>query len=79
MARKPLKGSPNTEAAYRGDLVAISAQLATDVDTDAQGLRLGQVTAKSLRRAFAAYSDNQRDPPALPRLGPLGTSSLGSP
>ncbi len=57
VARKPLKGSPHTEAAYRGDLAAISAQLAADAGTDAQELRLGQVTAKSLRRAFATYSD----------------------
>jgi integrase/recombinase XerC len=53
VARKPLRGSPHTEAGYRGDLVAISAHLAADVSTEAQGLRLGKVTPKSLRRAFA--------------------------
>ena len=58
VARKPLKGSPHTEAAYRGDLVAISAHLAVDVGTEASELRLGQVTAKGLRRAFATYADN---------------------
>ncbi len=58
VARKPLKGSPHTEAAYRGDLAAISAHLAADLGTEPEELRLGQVTAKSLRRAFAAYSDN---------------------
>jgi hypothetical protein len=58
VARKPLKGSPHTEAAYRGDLATISAQLAADLGIDAGELRLGQVTAKSLRRAFAAYSDS---------------------
>ena len=57
VARKPLKGSPHTEAAYRGDLVAISAQLAADAATDAHELRLGQLTPKSLRLAFATYSD----------------------
>jgi hypothetical protein len=34
VARKPLKGSPHTEAAYRGDLAAISAQLAADLGTE---------------------------------------------
>ena len=58
VARKPLKGSPHTEAAYRSDLAAISAQLAADLGTEPEELRLGQVTAKSLRRAFAAYSDS---------------------
>ncbi len=58
VARKPLKGSPHTEAAYRGDLAAISAQLATGAGTVPNELRLSQVTAKSLRRAFAAYSDS---------------------
>jgi site-specific recombinase XerC len=58
VARKPLKGSPHTEAAYRGDLAAISAWLAADLGTEPGELRLGQVTAKSLRRAFAAYSDS---------------------
>ena len=57
VARKPLKGSPHTEAAYRGDLAAISAQSAADAGNRAQELRLGQVTAKSLRLAFATYSD----------------------
>jgi hypothetical protein len=28
VAREPLEGSPHTEAAYRGDLATISAQLA---------------------------------------------------
>ena len=58
VARKPLKGSPHTEAAYRSDLAAISACLAADLGTEPDELRLGQLTAKSLRRAFAAYSDN---------------------
>jgi site-specific recombinase XerD len=58
VARKPLKGSPHTEAAYRGDLAAISAQLAADLGTETEQLRLGQVTARSLRRAFATYSDS---------------------
>ena len=58
VARKPLKGSPHTEAAYRSDLAAISARLAAELGTERDELRLGQLTAKSLRRAFAAYSDN---------------------
>jgi site-specific recombinase XerD len=58
VARKPLKGSPHTEAAYRSDLAAISAQLAASSGTVPNELRLGQVTAKSLRRAFAVYSDS---------------------
>ncbi len=37
--RKPLKGSSHTEGAYRGDLVAISAQLAGDVGIEAAGSR----------------------------------------
>ena len=56
VARKPLKGSPHTEAAYRGDLAAISALLAEGLGTEAQELRLGQLSARALRRAFAAYS-----------------------
>jgi integrase/recombinase XerD len=56
--RKPLKGSRHTEAAYRSDLVVISAELAAAAGTEPGQLRLGQVTAKSLRRAFAHYSDN---------------------
>jgi site-specific recombinase XerD len=58
VARKPLKGSPHTEAAYRGDLAAVAAQLAAGSETVPDELRLGQVTAKALRRAFAAYSDS---------------------
>ena len=58
VARKPLKGSPHTEAAYRGDLAAISALLGAALGTGPEELRLGQVTAKSLRLAFAAYSDS---------------------
>jgi site-specific recombinase XerC len=58
VARKPLKGSPHTEAAYRSDLAAISARLAADLGTEQDELRLGQLTAKSLRRAFGAYSDS---------------------
>ncbi len=58
IARKPLKGSPHTEAAYRADLAAISAHLVAIAGADVDELRLGQVTAKSLRRAFAAYADN---------------------
>lgn len=57
VARKPLKGSPHTEAAYRGDLAVISALLAEELGTEAQDLRLGQLSAKALCRAFAAYSD----------------------
>jgi len=56
VARKPLKGSPHTEAAYRSDLAAISAHLAAHLGTEPGELRLGQVTAKILRRAFAPYS-----------------------
>jgi integrase/recombinase XerD len=58
VARKPLKGSPHTEAAYRGDLAGISAQIAAALGTAPDELHLGQVTAKSLRRAFATYSDS---------------------
>ena len=58
VARKPLKGSPHTEAAYRGDLAAISVHLAVELGTEPGELRLGQVTAKNLRRAFASYSDS---------------------
>jgi hypothetical protein len=42
VARKPLKGSPHTEAAYRSDLAAISACLAADLGTEPDELRLGQ-------------------------------------
>jgi site-specific recombinase XerC len=58
VARKPLKGSPHTEAAYRSDLAAISAHLAAGLGTEPDELHLAQVTARSLRRAFAAYSDS---------------------
>jgi integrase/recombinase XerD len=55
---RPLKGSPHTEAAYRGDLATISAELAADLGIDTGELRLAQVTAKSLRGAFATYWDS---------------------
>ena len=51
------EGLAPPEAAYRSDLAAISTQLAVDLGTEPDELRLGQVTAKSLRRAFAAFSD----------------------
>ena len=57
VARKPLKGSPHTEAAYRRDLAGVSAHLAAELGTAPGELRLGQLDAKVLRRGFAAFSD----------------------
>jgi hypothetical protein len=44
IARKPLKGSSHTEAAYRGDLATISAQLAADLGRGRKSCAWGQVT-----------------------------------
>ena len=56
VARKPLKGSPHTEAAYRADLAGVSAHLAAELGATPAELRLCQVDAKALRRAFASFS-----------------------
>ena len=57
VARKPIKGSPHTEAAYRRDLLGVLAHLTTELGTETTKLRLGQLTAKALRRAFASLSE----------------------
>jgi integrase/recombinase XerD len=59
VARKPLKGSPHTEAAYRADLAGVSAHVAALLGTGAGEMRLGQLDAKVLRRAFASYSEGR--------------------
>jgi site-specific recombinase XerC len=57
VARKPLKGSPHTEAAYRADLAGVSAHLAACLGTEPNQLVLGQLDAKVLRAAFASFSE----------------------
>lgn len=57
LARKPKKGSPHTKRAYRNDLDAIAALLAEATGKPVAALTLDDVHARSLRRAFAAYSD----------------------
>jgi integrase/recombinase XerD len=57
VARKPLKGSPHTEAAYRRDLAGVSAHLAAGLGVGPGELVLGQLDAKALRRAFASFSE----------------------
>jgi integrase/recombinase XerD len=57
VARKPLKGSPHTEAAYRADLAGVSAHIAACLGTEPGELVLGQVDAKVLRAAFASFSE----------------------
>ena len=57
VARKPIKGSPHTEAAYRRDLLGVLAHLTTELGTETTKLRLGQLSAKALRRAFASFSE----------------------
>jgi integrase/recombinase XerD len=57
VARKPLKGSPHTEAAYRRDLAGVSAHLATGLGVGPSELVLGQLDAKALRQAFASFSE----------------------
>ncbi len=56
VARKPLKRSPHTEAAYRRELATISAQLAADLGIDAGELRLehsgGRRVSVSMAREF---------------------------
>ena len=57
VARKPLKGSAHTEAAYRRDLAGVSAYLAAELGSAAGDLAIGQLNAKVLRRAFAGFSE----------------------
>ena len=57
VARKPLKGFPHTEAAYRCDLAGVSAHLAAGLGAGPGELVLGQLDAKVLRRAFASFSE----------------------
>jgi integrase/recombinase XerD len=57
VARKPLKGSPHTEAAYRRDLAGVSAHLAAELGAGPGELVLGQLDAKALRRGFASFSE----------------------
>ncbi len=57
VARKPLKGSPHTEAAYRRDLAGVSAHLAEGLGVGPRELVLGQLDAKVLRQAFASFSE----------------------
>ena len=57
VARKPLKGSPHTEAAYRRDLAGVSAYLAAELGARPGELVLGQLDAKVLRWAFASFSE----------------------
>jgi integrase/recombinase XerD len=57
VARKPLKGSPHTEAAYRRDLAGVSAYLAAELGARPGELVLGQLDARVLRRAFASFSE----------------------
>jgi site-specific recombinase XerD len=56
LARMPKKHSPHTLAAYRRDLDAISAQLVTVLETEADRITVDQLDVKTLRRAFAAIS-----------------------
>ncbi len=67
MARKPLRGSPHTEAAYRGHPVAISVQLAGGLGTEAGKLHLGKVPqcfrgvrSRLLTWAFVRYDPSRR-------------------
>lgn|GEM_PF-4723621 len=48
VARKPLKGSPHAEAAYRRDLAGVSAQLAEGLGVGPSELVLGQLDTKVL-------------------------------
>ena len=43
VARKPLKGSPHTEAAYRADLAGVSAHIAACLGTEPGELVLGHL------------------------------------
>lgn len=64
-ARQARKHAVNTLQAYRRDLDAISALIAGHAGIDLAGLRVGQVTGRSLRRAFAEYA------------GPRSAASVG--
>ncbi|MDQ2737210.1 MAG: site-specific integrase, partial [Actinomycetota bacterium] len=55
-ARRSLKDSPHTTAAYRRDLASIVAIIAETVGTDVAEVNVDQLTAHALRDAFGAFS-----------------------
>ena len=59
--KKPRKHSPATLDAYRSDLRAVLAELAAGAGVAPAELRLGQVGARQLRHAFAAFSDGHAE------------------
>jgi integrase/recombinase XerD len=55
-ARRSLKDSPHTTAAYRRDLAAITAALAAAAGVDPAGVTADQLSARAVRDAFGDFS-----------------------
>jgi len=55
-ARRSLKDSPHTTAAYRRDLAAITSVLATAAGMDPSGVTADQLSARAVRDAFGDFS-----------------------
>ncbi|MGZ4499709.1 MAG: site-specific integrase [Nocardioidaceae bacterium] len=59
LARAPRKDSPHTPAAYQRDLAAICEAAAAHLGGPVDQLRLGDLTLRVLRAAFAAWSEGR--------------------
>lgn len=59
VVRAPRKESPHTTAAYRRDLSGVLTVMARDEQTPLTGLTIENITARTLRRAFAGYSQGR--------------------
>jgi site-specific recombinase XerD len=57
-ARRPLKDSPHTTAAYRRDLSAITSALAAIVGVDIADVTVAQLSPQTIRDAFGAFSSS---------------------
>lgn len=55
-ARRSLKDSPHTTAAYTRDLSAVTTIIASTLETDAVDITIDQLTAPVLRDAFGAFA-----------------------
>jgi len=59
LARAPRKDSPHTKAAYRRDLAAICSAASVHLGRPVDDLRIGDLTLRVLRNAFAAWSEGR--------------------
>lgn len=55
-ARRPLKDSPHTTAAYRSDLIAIATLIADSLATELPHLRVDELSTTTLREAFGQFA-----------------------